>query len=55
MDTFGTPMSNPLDSIKDKAGDDKWLDDANIDVYLEALEEEPEAYDQCFLTLIFRT
>ena len=49
MDTFGTPMTNPLEAIEDKAEEDSVLDDANLDVYLEASEEEPEAYNQCFL------
>ena len=48
MDTFGTSMANPLDAIEDKAEEDKILDDANLDVYPEALEEEPEAYNKCF-------
>ena len=47
-DTFRTPMTNPLDSIEDKAEEDKFLDDANLDLYSEALEDEPEAYNQCF-------
>ena len=52
MDTFGNPMSNPLDAINDKAEEDQIIDDANLDVYPEATVEEPEAYNQCFLTLI---
>ena len=48
MDTFGTPMANPLDEIEDKAEEDNILDDANLDVYPEASEEEAEAYNQCF-------
>ena len=49
MDTFGTPMANPLEAIEDNAEEDSILDDANLDVYPGALEEEPEAYNQCFL------
>ena len=37
IDTFGTPMTNPLDSIEDKAEEHKFLDNANLDVYPEAL------------------
>ena len=48
MDTFGTPMANPLEAIEDKAEEDSILDDANLDVYPGASEEEPEAYNQCF-------
>ena len=43
-----------LDAIEDKAEEDN-IFDANLDVYLEASEEEPEAYNQSLLTLIFRT
>ena len=49
MDIYGTPMSNPLDAIEDKAEEDEILDDAYLDVYPEASDEEPEAYNQCFL------
>ena len=55
MDTFGDPMANLLDAIEDKADEDSILDDANLDVYPGASEEESEAYDQCFFTLVFRT
>ena len=48
-------MLYPLDAIEDKAEEEKILDDTNLDVYPEASEEEPEAYNQCFLSLIFRT
>ena len=48
MDTFG----NPLDAIEDKAEEDQILEDANLDVYQEAVEE-PEVYNQCVFTLIF--
>ena len=55
MDTFGQPMANPLEAIEDKAEEDSILDDANLDVYPEGSEEAPEAYNQCFLTPVFRT
>ena len=55
IDTFGTPITNPLDSIEDKTEEDKFLHNANLDVYPETLEEKPEAYNEKFLALIFRT
>ena len=54
MNTFGVPISNPLDAVNDKDVDDKLLDDASIDVYPEGSEEEPEACNQ-FFDLIFRS
>ena len=41
-------MMYPLDSIEHKAEEEKFLDDANLDVYPESLKEEPEAYNQSF-------
>ena len=55
MDTFGQPMTNPLETTEDKAEEDAILDDANLDVYPGGSEESPEAYNQCFLTPVFRT
>jgi len=43
-------MANPLDSIEDNTEKDIFLDDANFDIYSGALEEEPEAYNQCFFS-----
>ena len=43
MDTIGTPMANPLETIEDKAEEDSILDDANLFVYPGASEEELEA------------
>ena len=55
MDIFSQPMANPLEAIEDKAEEDSILDDANWDVYPGASEEAPTAYNQCFLTSVFRT
>ena len=55
MDTFGQPMTNPLEATENKAEEDAILDDANLDVYPGGSEEEPEAYNQCFLTPNFGT
>ena len=40
-------MANPLDATEDKTEEEKSLDDTSIDVYPEALNEEPEAYNHC--------
>ena len=45
-------MTNPLEATEDKAEEDSILDDANLDVYPGGSEESPEAYNQCFLTLM---
>ena len=50
-----TRWANALDAIEDKAEEDQILDNANLDVYPEAVVEEPEAYNQCVLTLVFWT
>ena len=55
MDSFGQPMTNPLEALEDKAEKDSILDDANLDVYPGGSEEAPEAYNQFFLTPVFRT
>ena len=54
MDTIGQPMENPLEAIEDEAEEDSILDDANLDVYSGGSEEASEAYNQCFLTPVFR-
>ena len=54
MDTFSNPMANPLKAIEDEAEEDSILDDANLDVHPGTSEEEPEAYNECFLTLFSR-
>jgi len=33
IDTFGTKLSNPLESAEDKAEEDNLLDNSNIEVY----------------------
>ena len=55
IDTFGQPMTNPLEAVEDKADEDSVLDDANLDVYPGGSKEAPEAYTQCFLTPAFLT
>jgi len=41
-------MLNLLDAIKDKAEEEKLLNHANFDDFLESLEEKPEEYNPCF-------
>ena len=53
MDTFGQPMTNPLESTEDKAEEDSILDDANLDVYPGGSEEAPETYNQCLFDSSF--
>jgi hypothetical protein len=55
IDTFGTKLSNPLESAEDKAEEDNLLEDSTIEVYPESKIEGGEPHNQCFLTLIFRT
>ena len=52
IDTFGTKLSNPLESTEDKAEEDKLLDDDIIEFYPDS---KIEGYNQCFSTVIFRT
>ena len=46
---LGDHMSNSLDAIEDKAEEDQILEDANLDIYPEAVVDETEAYNQYFL------
>jgi len=55
IDTFGTKLSNPLDSTEDKAEEDQLLDDSTFEVYLDSKTEELEPHNKYFSTLIFRT
>ena len=55
IDTFGTKLSNPLESTEDKAVEDNLLDDSTIEVYPESKIESVGPHNQCFLPLIFRT
>ena len=55
IDTFGTKLSNPLESAEDKAEEDNLLEDSTIEVYPESKIEGREPHNQCFSTLIFRT
>jgi len=48
IDTFGTKLSNPLESTEDKAEEDNLLDDATIKVYPESRIEGMEPHNQCF-------
>ena len=48
IDTFGTKLSNPLETTEDKAKDDSLLDDATIEVYPESKIEGLEPHNQWF-------
>ena len=48
IDTFGTKLSNPLESAKEKAEVDRFLDDASIEVYPESKIEGLEPHNQYF-------
>jgi len=54
IETFGTKLSNPLESSEDKAVENNLLDDATIEMYPESRIEGLESHNQCS-TLIFRT
>jgi len=48
IDTFGTNLSNPLESTEDKAVEDNLLDDSTIEVYPESKIESVGPHNQCF-------
>ena len=50
IDTFGTKLSNPLESAEDKAEEDNLLENLTIEVYPDSKIEGGELHNQCFLT-----
>jgi len=48
IDTFGSKLSNPLESAEDKAEEDSLLDESTIEVYPESKVEGVEHHNQCF-------
>ena len=46
VDTFGTNLSNPLESAEDKSVEDNLLDDSTIEVYPESKIKGVEPHNQ---------